>query len=106
MPDLLAALKAGQPGFLLPLLPRRSREVTHLCSDRVTHAENRPCPWARSESGDFIRAEGAQGLCIPPTSQSPGRPCHPVCALASRQVTVLVGHFSRADLGNISRAPK
>ena len=51
---------------LHPLLPRRSREVIHLCSDRVTHAKNRPCPWARSESGDFIRAEGAQGLCIPP----------------------------------------
>src|ERR1017187_3519689 len=27
--------------------PRRSREVTHLSSDRVTHAKNRPCPRAR-----------------------------------------------------------
>ena len=52
-------------------LPRRSREVTQVCSDRVTHAKNTPCPWARSEGGDFIRAEGAQRLCIPPTSQSP-----------------------------------
>src|ERR1035441_5843619 len=56
---------------------RRSREVTHLCSDRVTHAKNRPCPRARNETGSFIRAEGAQGLCIPPTNRSPGSPWHP-----------------------------
>jgi hypothetical protein len=52
-----AALPAieGEIGSAL----RRSREVTHLCSDRVTHAKNRPCPWARDETGGFIRAEGA-----------------------------------------------
>jgi hypothetical protein len=73
---------------------RRSREVTHLCSDRVTHAKNRPCPRARDETGGFIRAEGAQGLCIPPTSRSPGSPGHPGHAPALRQMAVLVGHFS------------
>src|ERR1039457_4548263 len=46
---------------------RENREVTHLCSDRVTHAKNRPCPRARDETGGFIGAERAQGLCIPPT---------------------------------------
>ena len=73
---------------------RRSREVTHLCSDRVTHAKNRPCPRARNETGSFIRAEGAQGLCIPPTNRSPGSPWHPGYAPALRQMVVLVGHFS------------
>ena len=68
-------------GVGIPFKPRRSREVTHLCSDRVIHAKNRPCPLARDETGDFIRAEGAQGLCIPPTSRSPGSPGCPGRAL-------------------------
>jgi hypothetical protein len=50
------------PLRFLSLLLRRSREVTHWCSDRVTHAKNRPCPRARDETGGFIRAEPARSL--------------------------------------------
>ncbi len=39
--------------------PRRSREMTHLCSFRVAHAENRFCHVAWRGAGDIIRAAGA-----------------------------------------------
>ncbi len=41
------------------LVPRRSREMTHLCSFRVAHAENRFCHVAWRGAGDIIRAAGA-----------------------------------------------
>ncbi len=39
--------------------PRRSREMTHLCSFRVAHAENRFCHVAWRGAGDIIGAAGA-----------------------------------------------
>jgi hypothetical protein len=56
-------------------IPRRSREVTHLCSDRVTRPKNTPCQRARSQAGDIIRAGGAQVPGIPQVSRTPRRPC-------------------------------
>lgn len=39
---------------------RRSREVTHFCSDRVAHAENRPATWHEMERTDIIPPQAAK----------------------------------------------
>ena len=49
--------------------PRRSREMTHLCSDRMTHAKKTFCPRAKKSGVDIIRAGGVQVSCI---QQDPG----------------------------------
>ena len=53
--------------------PRRSREVTHLCSVRMTHLKNTACQRARSVYANIIRAEGAQGLWIQRAEQPLGQ---------------------------------
>jgi hypothetical protein len=40
--------------------PRRSARMTHLCSNRVTHAKNAICPGAREDAGDIIHAQGVR----------------------------------------------
>ena len=44
--------------LLTTLQPRRSREMTHLRADRVTHPENAICHRATLRSSSFIHAEG------------------------------------------------
>ena len=102
LPGATAEVDLTESGFP----PRRSREVTHLCSDRVIHAKNGPCPRARDETGDIIRATGAQGLCIPHTS----RPAGISLASSPRTCPAPNGRFGGSvfvtDPGNFSRAPK
>ena len=66
--------------------------MTHLCSDRVTHPKNTPCPRARNAGVDIIHAEGVQVLYIqrdqqPTARRAPDNP--PPRALTE---AVLVGH--------------
>src|ERR1035437_846457 len=86
--------------------PRHSRRMTHLCSDRVTHTKNRPCPWARSEQA----ISSTPKACKVFGSAGPSRQL-PVCTGPAReqyttQLSVVVGHFWRAKYGHFSRVPK
>src|SRR5713101_3585459 len=42
--------------------PRRSREMTHFCSLKLTHTKNTICTWARRGASDIIHAEGVRGV--------------------------------------------
>ena len=53
---------------------RRSRRVTHLCSDRMTHTKTSLARGQENEHDNFIRAEGAQAPCIQQTCCQPGVP--------------------------------
>src|SRR5450756_2598249 len=80
--------------------------MTHLCSDRVTHTKNRPCPWARSEQA----ISSTPKACKVFGSAGPSRQL-PVCTGPAReqyttQLSVVVGHFWRAKYGHFSRVPK
>src|SRR5450759_3983139 len=80
--------------------------MTHLCSDRVTHTKNRPCPWARSEQA----ISSTPKACKVFGSAGPSRQL-PVCTGPAReqyttQLSVVVGHFWRAKYGHFSRMPK
>src|SRR5450759_1480225 len=80
--------------------------MTHLCSDRVTHTKNRPCPWARSEQA----ISSTPKACKVFGSAGPSRQL-PVCTGPAReqyttQLSVVVGRFWRAKYGHFSRVPK
>jgi hypothetical protein len=94
------------PIFVDNAHPRHSRRMTHLCSDRVTHTKNRPCPWARSEQ----TISSTPKACKVFGSAGPSRQL-PVCTGPAReqhttQLSVVVGHFWRAKYGHFSRVPK
>ena len=45
--------------------PRRSREVTHFCSDRVDHTGDRPCHVAGTGSASSSTLPSVQVSCLP-----------------------------------------
>jgi putative transposase len=55
------------------IAPRRLREMTHFCSDRVTRIRNRTCPRASKPASNLIHAEGVQRVDAATSARLPGK---------------------------------